>query len=164
MSLLCYDTGRMLLDILAAGVPLTELAERLEDNFSAKLLKHYLRGGMPNFARGNVILAMWTEATGRPESEAPTFTWESAYRIGENADRDAMRPKCAHCGQTLRGEARIQAWQQLQLHHGQYGDPGVVPSWLAPRAVQRTEFQGRSRVVRAEDDGRVRDLWKEEAP
>lgn len=152
MSILCWDPKGLVLEILEAGATIAQMQARLGSDFSVKNIQHWLRGGMPNFARGNVLLAMWSEMTGKPESEAPTITWQSAYRIGQNSESDVMRPKCAHCGQTLRGEARIQTWEQLQLHHGQYGDADAVPSWLAPRATQRTEFQGRTRVVRLSDD------------
>lgn len=147
-----FDVSSMIVEILQSGVSLREITDRLgAGNFSEKLLKHYLKGGVPNLHRGNIIVGLWCTATGKSESEAPKLDWQPAYRIDQNREADTMRPKCLHCGQTLRGQ-RATTWEQLQIHHGQYGDPGVVPSWLAPRPVQHTEFQGRARRVQLSDD------------
>lgn len=146
MSMRGFDVGSMLVHILESGVTLRQLAERLEAGYlSEKLIKHYLKGGVPNLHRGNAIIGMWCEATGLPESEAPMLDWSPAYRT-ENNQVQTLRPRCEVCQQIIRGQALLQ-WEQKSLVEA----GKAIPSWMGGKPVQHDEFQGRQRSIRLSD-------------
>lgn len=146
MSLRDLDIGSMVVHILESGVTLRQLAERLESGYlSEKLLKHYMAGGMPNFPRGNVIVAMWCEATGLAESDAPMRDWSPAHRTDFNQTQ-TLRPRCEACLQIIRGQALL-AWEQKQL----FAAGEVTPSWLSPKPLAH-EHDENQRSIRLNDD------------
>lgn len=146
MSLRGFDVASMLVHVIESGVTLRQLSERLEAGyFSDKLIKHYMKGGVPNIHRGNIIIAMWCEATGLAESQAPMLDWSPAYRTDTNQTQ-TLRPRCTECQQIIRGQA-LQVWEQKQL----FAAGQVTPSWLGGKPVQPTEFQGAQRSIRLSD-------------
>jgi hypothetical protein len=89
---------------------------------------------------------MWCDATGLGEADAPMLDWQPPYRVDAGRTQ-VLRPRCPDCGQIIRSRA-LQVWEQKQL----FAAGKLVPSWLSPAPVQRTDMQGQGRVVRARDD------------
>lgn len=147
MSVPTYDFPSMLVHILESGVSVRQLADRMEAEYvDGKMLQHYLRGGVPNFPRGDAILTLWCEATGLSALEAPRLNWTPGYRKATNTTH-ALRPRCPECQQIIRGRA-LQVWEQKQL----FAAGQVTPSWLGGKPVQHTEFQGAQRSIRLSDN------------
>lgn len=156
VRLMVPDFAVMLRELLEdCHVPQQTVLDRLNIiDLSGGLLRHYLRGGLPNYARGDAIVALWCDITGKDEGQMPLVHWSPAYRAeGAGFNGFVLTEKCHVCGQVIRGSRR-EVWEQMQLHHQQYGDQNVVPSWLSPRVAAAAGIKPVQKVVEGKRGGR----------
>ena len=72
-----------------------ELALRsAEMDVSARLMRHYEQGGEPNYPRGEAIVTLWVEVTGRPREAMPLRDFQRGHRA-ERRERSAA-PRLQH--------------------------------------------------------------------
>lgn len=68
---LSFDWAGMIRAMLQHGVPRQDIAGGA---LNERMLHHYQRGAQPMHWRGELILAQWCKAFGKPRSDAPTMT------------------------------------------------------------------------------------------
>jgi hypothetical protein len=74
------------------GLPLAQAPMRrwksdAEPMFSAQLLRHIMRGGMPNLPRALAIIGLWGETTGKCFCDAPSREPKLIHRVERNRPR-----------------------------------------------------------------------------
>lgn len=82
-----YAWGPMLSELQAAGVGSRRMSEAMGGQITDRMLRAYASGIQPMHWRGEVILAMWCEVTGKAREQAPRVE----VVIGRRASRVANR-------------------------------------------------------------------------
>lgn len=73
----------MVISTIGAALSPRDLALRLaEMGISQRLLRHYEQGGQPSYPRGEAIVTLWIELTGKPRDAMPLRDIQRGYRAG----------------------------------------------------------------------------------
>lgn len=90
------DWPAMIDDMLATGLTLAEIGDRMCAGLSGKLLKHYRAGGQPVYWRGDMLIAAWCGTVGKPESELPRAPVVTPRRVDHNRRGAKIPPEVVH--------------------------------------------------------------------
>ena len=84
------DWFRLLWDLVQRGHKLTHIADRT--GIAHGTLRRYLHDSQPPHWRGELLITMWAEATGRPRGDVPMAELPLTPRVVPA--RDAVRAGC----------------------------------------------------------------------
>ena len=71
-------------DLIYAGVPMREIARRIDVAMCEKVLRHYRAGGQPTYVRGEALVRFWCETLNKQPSDLPRQPWYPPTRIRRN--------------------------------------------------------------------------------
>jgi hypothetical protein len=80
MRLLAPDWFRIITDLVYVGVPVREIARRLDLKSSESLLRSYRAGVQPTYVRGEALIEFWASTLKRDKSEIPRVPWLAGHR------------------------------------------------------------------------------------
>lgn len=61
-------------------MPMREIGRRMNVEMSEAILRAYRGGVQPLYVRGEALLRLWSETTGRPIDEVPRVKWHPPVR------------------------------------------------------------------------------------
>jgi hypothetical protein len=74
------DWFRVITDLINLGLSMHEIGRTLGVDFSRDLVRHYRNGTQPLYVRGEALLRLWSQRTGRPVDEVPRVPFYPPYR------------------------------------------------------------------------------------
>lgn len=71
MALQAPDWFRVITDLIYAGRTMADIARVVDASMSGQLLSHYRSGGQPTYVRGEALVRLWCEVTGKQADAIP---------------------------------------------------------------------------------------------
>lgn len=75
------DWFAIITDLIYAGVPMKEIARRLDLGMSGQLLRHYRAGGQPLYVRGEALIQFWADQMGKSVLDLPRKPFVRGHRV-----------------------------------------------------------------------------------
>ena len=75
------DWSAMISDIHAAGLSTRQIGEACGFQITRHMLRHYDLGVQPLYWRGEAMVVLWMQATGKPREQIPTQVVCTPYRV-----------------------------------------------------------------------------------
>lgn len=83
------DWFRVISDLIYAGVHMKQLARTMDVKMCEGLIRHYRAGGQPTYVRGEALIRMWCEVTGKSQSDLPRQPWYPPTRVRRTREQRA---------------------------------------------------------------------------
>jgi hypothetical protein len=78
------DWFRVVTDLQRAGVPMKEVARRMDIKLSEAMLRAYRAGSEPLYVRGEALIMFWVQHTGKSREQLPMRDWHPPVRPSQS--------------------------------------------------------------------------------
>lgn len=75
------DWNWLLTDLLRAGLNWQQIGNRLGVQFSDRMIKYYAAGAQPLHFRGEAMIRLWSEVSGKDRAALPTVELIRGHRV-----------------------------------------------------------------------------------
>lgn len=78
------DWALMIEQIVATGLNYRQIGDAASFTVTEKMIRHYKLGVQPLYWRGEAMIVLWMEATGKTREQVPTQEVHAPYRVPNN--------------------------------------------------------------------------------
>lgn len=83
------DWFRVITDLVYLGISMRDIGRSIGVEVSRDLMRHYRNGTQPLYVRGEALLRLWSEKTGRPVEDVPRVPYIPSHRVSGRRARAA---------------------------------------------------------------------------
>ena len=80
MPLQSPDWFALITDLIYLGVPMKEISRRMGATASESALRNYRAGAQPLYVRGEALIRLWMETTGKQAEDMPRCAFVRGHR------------------------------------------------------------------------------------
>jgi len=74
------DWFAIVTELVYLGTPMREVARRMDGQLTESMLRYYRSGGEPLFVRGEALIRLWCDKTGKSWDELPRKEYTRGHR------------------------------------------------------------------------------------
>lgn len=75
------DWFAIITDLIYAEIPMREISRRMDIKMSEALIRSYRSGVQPAYPRGEALLKLWSQATGKSIADIPRKPFIRGHRV-----------------------------------------------------------------------------------
>lgn len=80
------DWGRLLDDLLKAGLSQANIGTAMGVDLTDRMLRHYRAGVQPAFHRGDAVVVLWCATQGKKREDVPMLEVVKGHRVDSNRE------------------------------------------------------------------------------
>ena len=89
MTIKTTDWAAVIDQLLRRNVTMRQIGEAMQMMLTTRMIRHYSIGVQPAHFRGEALIAMWCDKTGKSRDNLPTCDLVRGHRVERNREPDA---------------------------------------------------------------------------